>query len=75
MSDIEHQPVIKLFNPKDLTATEIHKELDNVYKDSAPSYCTDAKWGDEFKDPQCGFEVVVDQPRPLMKIVKSLNVS
>ena len=60
MSHIDHRAVIEFFTPKDLTATEIHKELDNVYKDSVPSYCTVAKWGDEFKDPQCGFE---DAPR------------
>ena len=56
MSDIEHRAEIKFFTPKDLTATEIHKELDNVYKDSVPSYCSVAKWGDEFRNPQCGFE-------------------
>ena len=39
---------------------EISKELDNVYKDSAPSYRTVTKWMAEFKDPEHGFE---DAPR------------
>ena len=60
MSDMEHRAVIKFFTPKDLTATEIHNELNSVYKDSVLSYCTVAKWGDEFNDSQCGFE---DSPR------------
>ncbi len=60
MSDIEHRSVIKFFTRKGLNATEIHKELDNVYKDSAPSYRTVAKWVAEFKDPERGFE---DAPR------------
>ena len=60
MSDMEHRAVIKFFTPKDLTATEIHNELNNVYKDSVLSYCTVAKRGGELKDLQCGFE---DSPR------------
>ena len=60
MSDIEHRAVIKFFTRKGLNATEIHKELDNVYKDSAPSYRTVAKWVAEFKDLEHGFE---DAPR------------
>ena len=39
---------------------EISKELDNVFKDSAPSYRTVAKWLAEFKDPELVFE---DTPR------------
>ena len=34
--------------------------MDNVYRDSAPSYGTVAKWVAEFKDPERGFE---DAPR------------
>jgi transposase len=60
MSDIEHRAVIKFFTRKGLNATEIHKELDDVYKDSAPSYRTVAKWVAEFKDPERDFE---DAPR------------
>ena len=60
MSNIEHRAVIKFFTRKGLNATEISKELDNVYKDSAPSYRTVAKWVAEFKDPERGFE---DAPR------------
>ena len=43
-----------------MNAIEISKELDNVYKDSVPSYHTVAKWVAEFKDPERGFE---DAPR------------
>ena len=60
MSNIEHRTVIKFFTRKGLNAIEISKELDNVYKDSAPSYRTVVKWVIEFKDPECGFE---DAPR------------
>jgi transposase len=60
MSNIEHRAVIKFSTRKGLNATEISKELDNVYKDSAPSYRTVAKWVAEFKDPEPGFE---DSPR------------
>ncbi len=60
MSNIEHRAVIKFFTRKGLNATKISKELDNVYKDSAPSYRTVAKWVAEFKDPERGFE---DSPR------------
>src|SRR5208283_5286915 len=60
MSNIECRAVIKFFTRKGLNATEISKELDNVYGDSAPSYRTVAKWVAEFKDPERGFE---DAPR------------
>ena len=60
MSNIEHRAVIKFFIQKGLSATEISKELDNVYKDSAPSYRTVAKWMAEFKNLERGFE---DAPR------------
>ena len=60
MSNIEHRAVIKFFTRKGLNAIEISKELDNVYKDSAPSYRTVAKWVTEFKDPERAFE---DAPR------------
>ena len=60
MPNIEHRAVIKFFIRKVLNAIEISKKLDNVYKDSAPSYCTVAKWVAEFKDPERAFE---DAPR------------
>ena len=60
MSNIEHRAVIKFFTQKGLSATEISKELDNAYQDSAPSYSTVAKWMAEFKNPERGFE---DAPR------------
>ena len=60
ISNIEHRAVIKFFTRKGLNAIEISKELDNVYKDSAPSYRTVVKWVAKFKDPERGFE---DAPR------------
>ena len=60
MSNLEHRVVIKFFTRKGLNATEIKKELDDVYMDSAPSYRTVAKWVAEFKDPERDFE---DAPR------------
>ena len=60
MSNIEHRAVIKFFTRKGLNAIEISNELDNVYKDSAPSYRTVAKWVAELKDPERRFE---DAPR------------
>ncbi len=56
MSNIEYRAVIKFFTRKGLNATEINKELDNIYKDSAPSYRTVARWVAKFKDPARGFE-------------------
>ena len=58
--NIEHRVVIKFFTQKGLNTTEISKELDSVYKDSAPLYCTVAKWVAEFKHPGHAFE---DAPR------------
>ena len=46
----------KVFHQKTAECHRISKELDNVYKDSAPSYCTVAKWLTEFKDPERDFE-------------------
>ena len=60
MSNIEHRAVIKFFTRKGSNAIEISNELDNVYKDSAPSYRTVVKWVAEFKDPERRFE---DAPR------------
>ena len=60
MSTIDHRTVIKFSTRKGLNAIEISKELQNVYKDSAPSYCTVAKWGAEFKGLEHAFE---DAPR------------
>ena len=59
-SNIEHPAVIKFFTRKRLNVIEISKELDNGYKDSAPSCRTVAKWMAEFKDPERAFE---DAPR------------
>ena len=56
MSNIEHRAVIKFFTRKGLNAIEISEELENVYKDSASSDCTVAKWVAEFKDPERVFE-------------------
>ena len=64
MSNIEHRTVIKLFTENGLNATEISTELDNAYKDSAPSYRTVAKWMAEFKDPERAFEDAARMGRP-----------
>ena len=58
--NIEHRAIIKFFTRKGLNTIEISKELDNVYKDSAPSYRTVAKWVAEFMNLERGFE---DAPR------------
>ena len=60
MLNIEHRAVINFFTRKGLNTIEISKELDNVYKDSAPLYHTVARWVAEFKDPERAFE---DAPR------------
>ena len=64
MSDIEYRTVIKFFTRKGLNATEIHKELDNMYKDSAPPYRTVTAWVAEFKDPERAFEDAPRDDRP-----------
>ena len=64
MLNIEYRAVIKFFTGKGLNAFEISKELDNVYKDSAPSYCTVAKWVAEFKGPARAFEDALRMSRP-----------
>ena len=56
MSNTERRAVLKIFIRKGLNATEIKKELDNVYKDSAPSYRTVTKWVAEFKNSERTFE-------------------
>ena len=56
MLNIEHRTVIKFSTWKELNTTNISKALDNVYKDSAPSYRTVAKWVAEFKNPERAFE-------------------
>ena len=64
MSNIEHRAVIKFFTRKGLNVIEISKELQNVYKDSAPPYRTVAKWVAEFKNPERAFEDVVRMDHP-----------
>lgn len=38
MMKIEYRAVIKFFARKGLNATEITRELENIYKEAAPSY-------------------------------------
>ena len=64
MSNIEHRAVIKFFIRKGLNTTKISKKLDNVYKDSAPSYHTVDKWVVEFNNPERGFKDVPSMGRP-----------
>ena len=56
MSNIKYPTVIKFFTRKGLNATEISKELDNVYKDDGTFYGTVIKWLTEFKEPERAFE-------------------
>ena len=63
-SNTEHRVVIKFFTRKELNAIELSKELQNVYKDSAPSYRTVAKWVAEFKDPERAFKDASRMSRP-----------
>ena len=56
MSNIEYRLIIKFFFRKALNEIEISKDLDSVYKDDIPSYCTVAKWVAIFKDPEHGFK-------------------
>ena len=51
LSNTEYRAVIKFFIQKELSATEITKELADVYDHSAPLYSTIAKWVAQFKDP------------------------
>ena len=75
MSNIEHRAVIKFFTRKELNAIEISKELDNVYKDSSPSYRTVAKWVAEFNDPEGDFEDAPRMGRPsTITAVKNIEV-
>ena len=60
MLNNEHRTVIKFSIWKGLNTTKISKELDNVYKHSAPSYRTVTNWVAEFKDPKRALE---DAPR------------
>jgi transposase len=56
MSNIEHRAVVKFLILKGLNATEINKELDNIYRDSASSYSTIVKWVAGFRDPERCFK-------------------
>ena len=51
MSNTGYRAVIKSFIRKERSATEITKELADVYGNSASSYRTVARWLAEFKDP------------------------
>ena len=64
MLNIEHRTIIKFSTWKGLNTTKISKELDNVYKDSAPSYRTVAKWVAQFNDPERGFEDALRMDHP-----------
>ena len=64
MSNIEHRAVIMFFTRKGLNAIEISKKLDNVYKDSAPSYRTVSKWVAEFNNPERAFEDALRMGHP-----------
>ena len=56
MLNIEYRAVIKFFTRKGLNAAEFSKELEDVYKDFAPSYRSVTKWVAEFMNPERAFE-------------------
>ena len=64
MSNTEYRVVIKFFTRKRLSATEITKDLANVYDRSAPSYRAIVRWVTKFKDPTRAFEDVPRSVRP-----------
>jgi len=70
---MEYRAVIKFFTRKGLNATEISKELDDIYKDSTPSYRTVAKLVAEFKDPERYFEDALRIGRPSTTITDDSN--
>ena len=74
MLNIEDRAVIKVFTRKGLNAIEISKELDNVYKDSAPLYRTVTKWMAEFKGPERGFEDAPQMGRRPSTITANENI-
>ena len=78
MSNIDHRAVIKFFTRKGLNATEISKELDSFYKDSAPSYRIVVKWVAEFKNSERGFKdasrMLPSPPRPPSTITIDENI-
>ena len=69
MSNTEYRAVIKLFTRKDLRATEITKELVDIYDDSAASQCTVAKWVAQFSDPTRVFEYTSRSERPTTTLI------
>jgi hypothetical protein len=56
MSNFAQRTSIKFFTHKRLNATEINKELDNVFRECAPAYRTMAYWVAVFSEPDGGFE-------------------
>ena len=60
MSNTGYRPAIEFFNQKGLSATEMTKELADVYSDSASLYGAVVKWVAEFKNPT---QVFKDSPR------------
>ena len=60
MSNAGYRAVIKFFTRKGLNATEMTRELADIYGDSAPLYHSVAKRIADFKNPIRGFE---DAPR------------
>ena len=64
MSNTEYRAMIKFFTRKGLNATEITKELVDVYGSSASTYHTVAKWIAEFNDPTRALEDVLRSDKP-----------
>lgn len=58
---LEHRAVIKFLTKQGKTQKTIKMEMDDVYRDSAPSLSTIQKWSSEFKR---GRESIEDDARP-----------
>ena len=69
MSNTEYRAVIKFFTRKELSATQITKELAGVFDDSASSYRTIAKWVAEFEDPTRVFKDAPRSGRPTAAVI------
>ena len=68
MSNTEYRAVTKVFIGKGLSSTETTKKLDDIYDDSAPSYCTIVTWVAEFKNSIRAFEDAPRSGRPTVTL-------
>lgn len=74
MEKIENRAIIKFFVLKGLPATEIHAEMVNVLRESAPSLATVTRWVNEFKHGRTSIEDVPRRGRPKSAAVPQTNI-